>query len=165
MTHLVYARSQFPLPVCDFINRASLHAADLCNTNIQRSLFCLKSGKFFKIYGEIWEINWEIWAFYYPPCWLNAYSTMKKSSKEEKALVRCRPKFAQRLRKWITKGNPESTERGLESGIQSVPFKIHDCLNYHKWTMAATDSWEEPGRSASAPPSYPTQPQHVPLDV
>lgn len=128
MTHLVYARSQFPLPVCDFRNRASLHAADLCNTNIQRSLFCLKSGKFFKIYGEIWEINWEIWAFYYPPCWLNAYSTMKKSSKEEKALVRCRPKFAQRLRKWITKGNPESTERGLESGIQSVPFKIHDWL-------------------------------------
>ena len=53
---------------------------------------------------------------------------MKKSSKEEKALVRCRPKFAQRLRKWITKGNPESTERGLESGIQSVPFKIHDWL-------------------------------------
>ena len=127
--------------------------------------FVLKVESFSKFMEKSEKLTEKSERFTVPPCWLNAYSTMKKSSKEEKALVRCRPKFAQRLRKWITKGNPESTERGLESGIQSVPFKIHDCLNYHKWTMAATDPWEEPGRSASAHPSYPTQPQHVPLDV
>lgn len=48
MTHLVYARSQFSLPVCDFRDRESLHAADLCNRNIQRSLFVFKVERFSK---------------------------------------------------------------------------------------------------------------------
>lgn len=57
---------------------------------------------------------------------------------------------------------PNDWENGLQRGIRNplreawnleskvCLSKSMTGLNYHKWTMAATDPWEEPGRSASA---------------